>query len=116
MSSFKEYEVKLNLTKVILVGTCEGKLIDIMEGYGKVPGRARCILQSSALLVRLLQLLDYVELHIGLGGQPIALPTSLLAEPPDVISFLKHFVRDMKFKNGERVSYFAIRVAVGCPD
>lgn len=61
----------------------------------------------------LLKLLDYVELHIGLNGQPIALPTSLLAEPPDVVSFLKHYVRNMKFKNGERVSYFTIRVAIG---
>eukprot|EP00435_Cladocopium_sp_Y103_P044299 s2258_g12.t1 len=61
----------------------------------------------------LLKLLDYVELHIGLGGQPFALPTSLLAEPPDVVSFLKHYVRDMKIKNGEKLSYFAIRVAIG---
>ena len=82
----------------------------------KVPGRASCIPQSGALLARLLKLLDYVELHIGLNGQPIALPTSLLAEPPDVVSFLKHYVRNMKFKNGERVSYFTIRVAIGCPD
>ena len=77
-------------------------------------GNSECDLQSLDPS-RLLGLLDYVELHIGLGGQPIALPTSLLAEPPDVVSFLKHYVRDMKFKNGERVSYFAIRVAIGRP-
>ena len=77
-------------------------------------GNSECDLQSLDPS-RLLGLLDYVELHIGLGGQPIALPTSLLAEPPDVVSFLKHYVRDVKFKNGERVSYFAIRVAIGRP-
>eukprot|EP00435_Cladocopium_sp_Y103_P038792 s2258_g10.t1 len=64
---------------------------------------------------KLLKLLDFVELHIGLGAETAVLSTSQTAmeKRRDVVSFLKHYVRDMKFKIGERVSYFAIRIAIG---
>ena len=71
------------------------------------------LIESTSALSRWLKLLEFVEIYIGLGGEPIALHTPVVGEPPDVVSFLRHYARDMKFKNGERVSYFAIRVSIG---
>ena len=63
--------------------------------------------------VRLLTLLDFAELYVGLGGEPQVLPTSLLSEKSDVISFLKHYVHDKLMAQDKKVSYFSIRVAIG---
>ena len=63
--------------------------------------------------LRLKALLDYVDLHIGLGAQPIALRTSLVSKHLDVVSFLRQYVQAKKMEEGTRVSYFSIRLAVG---
>ena len=60
----------------------------------------------------LLMLLDYVELYIGLTGKHEILRTSVLSQQTDLLSFLKHHVRNM-LQEDWRLSYFSIQVTVG---